>query len=157
MYAANLSVPSFRERCAAALRRLFIDDSEEVRREAASFPRHLEGNAISEINDLIEDLLGSPAFASDSFSLIHALEEAPAQLPEATLLVCDRFIERVGPEAGDIQSSIAMESSMVAKLLVRVYTQSRNDAFRSRCLNVIDRMVELGAFGLADLLAAAER
>ncbi len=157
VYAANLSVPSCRERCAAALKRLFTDDSEEVRREAASFARHLEGNAISEISDLIEDFLNSLAFASDSFSLIHALEEAPARLPEATLLVCRRFIERVGLEAGDIQSRSAMESSMVSKLLVGVYTQSRDETFRARCLDVIDRMVELGAFGLADVLAAAER
>jgi hypothetical protein len=157
VYAANLSVPSFRERCAAALKGFFTDDSEEVRREAASFPRHLEGNVISEISDLIEDFLASPAFASDSFSLVHALEKAPARLPEATLLVCRRFIERVGLEAANIQSSIAMESSMVSRLLVRVYTQSRDDAFRSRCLDVIDRMVEVGAFGLADVLAATER
>lgn len=157
VYSANLSVPAFRDRCAAALKRLFIDDSEAVRREAASFPRHLAGNAIAEIGDLIENFLGSPAFASDSFSLIHVLEDAPVQLPEATLLVCDRFVERVGPEAGDIRSSIAMESSMVAKLLVRVYTQSREDGLRSRCLDTIDRMAEVGAFGLGDVLAAVER
>src|SRR5262249_44459442 len=38
VYSASLSVPLCRERCAAALKRLFVDSSEDVRREAASFP-----------------------------------------------------------------------------------------------------------------------
>jgi len=46
---------------------------------------------------------------------------------------------------------------MVAKLLVRVYTQSRDNRFRSRCLDAIDRMVAVGAFGLGDVLVAVER
>ena len=157
IYAANIRRPSARERCSSALKRLFRDESESVRREAASFARHLEGIEIAEVNDVIGDFVDSAAFASDSFSLIHALEDAPAQLPEATLLVCQRFVERVGPEAGDIRSRMAMEASTVGKLLVRVYSQSRDDGFRSRCLDVIDGMVAIGAFGLGEALAAVER
>lgn len=157
IYAANIRRPSARERCSSALKRLFRDESESVRREAASFARHLEGIEIAEVNDVIGDFVDSAAFASDSLSLIHALEDAPAQLPEATLLVCQRFVERVGPEAGDIRSRMAMEASTVGKLLVRVYSQSRDDGFRSRCLDVIDGMVAIGAFGLGEALAAVER
>jgi hypothetical protein len=46
---------------------------------------------------------------------------------------------------------------MAGKLLVRVYSQSRDERFRSRCLDAIDRMVSVGAFGLTDVLSAVER
>jgi hypothetical protein len=52
---------------------------------------------------------------------------------------------------------MSMEASAVGKLLVRVYSQSRDDGFRSRCLDVIDSIVAIGAFGLVDALAAVER
>jgi hypothetical protein len=157
VYSANVGRSAFREICSAGLVPLFRDDSEAVRGEAASFPRHVQEDAIAALGDLIERFVNSPAFVKDSFSLIHALENAPAQLPEATLLVCQRFVERVGPEAGDIRSSVAMEASTISKLLVRVYTQSRDEEFRTRCLNVIDQLVAIGAFGLGDALAAVER
>jgi hypothetical protein len=156
VYAANVGGP-YQEVCSAGLKRLFTDESEAVRGEAASFPRHLQKGSIAALGELIEDFVGSPAFSNDSFSLIHALEEVPAELPRATLLVCRRFVERVGSEAGDIRSRVAMEASIVGKLLVRVYAQSTDEAFKSECLDVIDGMVEIGAFGFGDVLAAFER
>jgi len=157
VYAANVSGPPYREICAAGLKRLFSDASEVVRREAASFPCHLQKGAIAALGGLIASFVDSPAFSGDSFSLIHALEEVPAELPRATLLVCRRFVGRVGSEAGDIRSRVSMEASTVGKLLVRVYAQSTDETFKSECLDVIDGMVEIGAFGFSDALAALER
>jgi len=50
-----------------------------------------------------------------------------------------------------------MHPSALSKLLVRLYSQSTDEAVKTRCLDLIDRMVQLGAFGLADALAAYER
>jgi hypothetical protein len=157
VYSANLSASAFRERCSIMLKKLFTDADVSVRREAASCFLQLSGEDVAELGDLIESFVASPAYVTDSFPLIHALQETFARLPDTTLLVCQHFIENTGAEVGNIQTGAAMGASTVAKLLVRVYAQSEDEAFKSRCLDLIDRLVELGAFGLGDALATFER
>jgi hypothetical protein len=157
VYSASLRAAAYWQSCSIALVQLFNDLDNDVRREAASCFRNVDGGELARAGDLIESFVMSPAFSTDSFSLIHSLEETPVRLPEATLLACGRFVDTVGVKSGDIQSAAAMEASSLGKLLLRVYSQSEDEAFRSRCLDVVDRMVDVGAFGFGEALATLER
>ena len=45
----------------------------------------------------------------------------------------------------------------VGKLLLRVYSQQRDKVLQSRCLKLIDRMLQLGEYSLSQVLVEYER
>ena len=71
--------------------------------------------------------------------------------------LADRAIDAWGAAAGDIQTSESHQASILAKLIVRLYAQASDDAQRKRALDAIDRMLEVGFYGLPDALKAADR
>jgi hypothetical protein len=50
----------------------------------------------------------------------------------------------------------AGHSKQLAELVLRAYAQAPNHA-RARALDLIDRLMELRAYGIADAVASAER
>jgi hypothetical protein len=149
IFRGNLHSAYFRQSCENNLIPLFSDPDKQVREEAARCFSQFEGNELAQYTNLIEQFVNSPAFSTSCYSLIHALEKTTAKLPEATCLVCEKFVESFGIESGDIRTSTAGDSNTISKLLIRVYSQnSRNSELQSRCLDVVDRMIEMGSYGL---------
>ena len=138
--AANIAVPEYRTRCAAMLVKLFNDDDAEVRREAASCFRKFPDGSLETYGELIEAFCDSRAYEEDSFSILHALEESLGRLPGMTCLVCDKFFDRFGDEASDIQTGRSGDARTVAKLIFRTYQQHQDDKWTSRSLDLIDRL-----------------
>jgi hypothetical protein len=149
IFRGNLHSAYFRQSCENNLIPLFSDPDKQVREEAARCFSQFEGNELAQYTNLIEQFVNSPAFSTSCYSLIHALEKTTAKLPEVTCLVCEKFVESFGIKSGDIRTSSAGDSNTISKLLIRVYSQnSRNSELQSRCLNVVDRMIEMGSYGL---------
>lgn len=73
-----------------------------------------------------------------------------------TCLVCEKFIDSYGSVA-DIRTLIAAKADEVSELLIRVYSQSQSQALRSRCLDLVDRLTQIGAYGLDKALQQFER
>jgi hypothetical protein len=138
--ASNIAYPQWRAWCEARLVQLFHDADAEVRSEAAACFRQLEGEPLEEYGDLCAAFCESPAFADDSFSILHVLEESQGRLPGTTCLVCEKFLARFSDEAKDIRTSRAGDVHMVVKLLFRTYQQHQSDLWAPRCLDLIDRM-----------------
>ena len=86
-----------------------------------------------------------------------ALERTTAKLPEVTLLACERFIDIVRLAAGDIRTSEAGDANTVIKLTLRTYQPSLDVAIRARCLDLIDKLMQNGAYGIHDALEEFER
>ena len=69
----------------------------------------------------------------------------------------DRAVDTWGSAAGDISTSVSGDTHILSKLIVRFYAQASDDAQRKRALDAIDRMIEVGFYGLQDELSAADR
>ena len=157
VFSANITRASSRSFCEQALVRLFGDSSEKVREEAASCFRHFQDDQLGDYIGLVEAFAGSLA-STDTFSpVIHALKETTARLPDTTCLICERFLEAAGADAGDVRSHTGAEANTVGELAVRVYEQSKDAAIQARCLDVIDRMSRLTVYGLNQALSLFDR
>ena len=138
--AANIAVPEYRTRCEAMLVKLFNDDDAEVRREAASCFRNFPSDALETYGELIAAFCDSRAYEEDSFSILHTLEKSLGRLPGMTCLVCEKFLDRFGDEASDIQTGRSGDARTVTKLIFRTYQQHQDDEWTSPSLGLIDRL-----------------
>ena len=129
---------------------LFEDKAAEVRREAASCFRHLEGEPLEEYGDLVDRFSASTEFDDDSSSILRALEESRQRLPGMTYLVCERHLERSSEEARDIRSSRAKDPHTLVKLVFRTYQQHQKDKWATRTLDVIDQLCLEGLAGTVE-------
>ncbi len=136
---------------------LFNDSDREVRQEAASCFRYLEGQSLESYENLINEFCGSVAYQEDSFSILHALEKSSQKLPGITHTVCEKFLERFSAEAGDIRTHRASDSRNLVKLILRTYHQHQHDEWASRCLDLIDRMCLEGVYDVRTGLDEYER
>ena len=155
--AANIKIATCRSFCEDALVSMFNDPNEEVRAEAASCFRRFEGEDLIEYEQLIVQFVLSDAFPKNRFPLLMALEHTTAKLPEVTLSACERFIDVAGLAAGDISTSEAGDADTVIKLTLRTYQQSSDDSIRAKSLDLIDRLMEFGAYGIHDALEGTDR
>ena len=138
--AANIADPECRAWCESTLAALFDDDDSDVRREAASCFRQLQGGALDTYENLITAFCDSKVFEEDSFWILHTLEESLGRLPGMTCEVCDKFLDRFADEARDIRTSRAGDTDIVAKLVFRTYQQHQNDEWTPQSLDLIDRL-----------------
>jgi len=157
VFAANLHVATLRVFCEEALVQLFDDPEESVCAAASACFRSLPGEDIAHFVRLIEAFVQSRAFAKHYHDIIYPLTQTTSPLPAVTCVVCEHFLETVGFDAADIRTGSSVDAHEVSQLLVRVYSQTTDSALQTRCLDVIDRMMEIGAYGLEDALESYNR
>ena len=157
---SNLLYAECRRWCEQALERLFVDESQEIRRKAAGCFWHLwhsPETPLTGFSDLIHTFLASPAFVDEPTYLLHALEETKHRVPDATLDGCETFIMRCSEAARDISTSIAGDELTVGKLVFTAYAQLLTPSLQIRALNVIDQMSLEGLNSATTHLAEFER
>ena len=157
IFVTNLRSAHCREFCENGLIQLFNDSDTEVRSEAAkcffNFEEEL-GNYINLVNQFIQ----SPAFRQGCDDLIRSLKKTTAKLPESTYLICDRFVKDLVDEPAQSGRRASIDTGLIGELLIRLYSQSeRNPNLQSQCLDSIDRMTEIGVYGLDKALEPYER
>jgi hypothetical protein len=155
--AANLRTASFRSICEECLITLFNSPYEKVRSKAGICFHGFGGEELSAYEELVDAFVQSPAFASHYFHLIYALDQTTAKLPNVTCLACEQFLNTFGREAGDIRTGHAADADMVCRLILRAYSQTRDEGLQARCLELIDRMTQARAFGFEKVLALYDR
>ena len=119
--------------------------------------RRFEGNQLEGFEQLIAQFIRSDSFLENYFHLVMALERTTAKLPVITLLACERFIDVAGVAASDIRTSEAGHADSVTALILRTYQQSSDDTIRSKSLDLVDKLMELGAYGINAALEKFER
>jgi hypothetical protein len=155
--AANVRTATYRSFCEDALVRQFNDSQEQVRADAADCFRHFKGDELEDYGTLIEQFVGSGAFPDNYHHLLQALERTTAKIPEVTLLACERFVDVAGTEAANISTRHAGEVGTVIQLALRAYQQSSDRAGLPRSLDLIDRLMELGVYGIDRAMENFER
>lgn len=149
--ATNVASPQCRGWCEGILPRLFNDNDDAVRREAASCFRHLESAALETYEELIRAFGEGLAFQEHSYPLLHALEESLERLPGLTCDVCAKLV--AWPDA----ERRGLETQTLVKLTFRVYQQHQNDEWTSKALDLIDQLCLNGVHGVAEELEDFER
>ena len=128
-----------------------------MRAAASACFRSLHGEGIAHFVHLIEAFVQSRAFAKHYHDIIYPLTQTTSPLPTMTCVVCERFLETVGFDAADIRTGSSADAHQVSQLIVRVYSQTTDTALQGRCLDIIDHMTEIGAYGLEDALESYNR
>ncbi len=152
IYSANLGFAEFQDHCEKALVQLFNDASEKIRQEAASCFYKLDRQDVTNYPELMTAFIKSPSFESSHEYLLRALEECDSLLPELCLPACARFLDIAGQAAGDMQKREAFAGTIASRLIVRLYSQTRDDGLKSKCLDLIDRMMAIRIIGLDENL-----
>jgi hypothetical protein len=157
VYSANLRTARYRSVCEDALTKLFNDESEKIRSAASKCFFRLGEDQLGQYVSVIEAFARSDAFVTEHGRLIHALEQTAVELPQESILACERFLDVVGGDAADIRTGAARHADDVVQILVRTYNQSRNPETQARCLDLFDRMAQLGVYGVDRALEQYER
>ena len=92
-----------------------------------------------------EDFSTAQLIEQATDGLIHTLAELDGALPPSSLTVCERTVEINGTELGDIRTSAAVIGRDLVSLVLRLYRQS-DAPERARCLDIIDRLVEIDTY-----------
>ncbi|MGE0536749.1 MAG: hypothetical protein AB7O68_17390 [Pirellulales bacterium] len=156
IYAFNVAHAKVGGFCRARLVEFFNDGEAEVRAKAGDCFQFV-GEELGKYADLIRAYVESPALPSQHDDLIRCLGSTTWQLPDVTLELAQRFIASCGLDAGNVSTAAAGDAPTVAKLVIRLYSQSVDDTTRSRCLDLIDEMERLQFYGVEAELAEHDR
>jgi hypothetical protein len=155
--AGNLQFPELADRCRGWLIAAFNDESQKVHDPAARCFHEISEEQLSRETKLIDAFLKSPAFRHNASSLLIVLEQSVHRLPDVVCNIPERAVEIHRKE----NSKEAMEASwwthQMAELVLRLYEQTDDEAIRSRCLNVLDSMIELDFGDIESALRKLER
>jgi len=153
----NLVGARYSAMCAEGLKRLFDDDSTNVRQAAAHSFGRMRRHELGDFEDLARALLRSRALQEGRSQLMHALEESTADVSGLVMELAEQMVERV-EGLGDIRTAAAGDAKDLSELLIRVLGDVDEDAvLRARALDALDRLVAAGAWGVVDAMDSADR
>lgn len=136
---------------------LFSDEASEVREAAANVGMNLWEHALRPYADTLTSLIASPAFRSSLPQLFLTLQYAPDRVHDLIVLVARRFIDELGAEAVDMSTSAAGDAHYLGELVLRAYVQAGNASERKQALDLVDGLIQVGAYGMEDLLNKSDR
>ncbi|MER5525747.1 hypothetical protein ABT075_14215 [Streptomyces sp. NPDC002677] len=140
-----------------ALVRFFHDSEEEVREAAAVVAAELRDRRLGPYRQTITALIDSRAFGAALTQLLITLEHAPDRVDELVLTCVRRFLTVFGPASADPPRRAAGAARHIGRLLVRAYVQATSPARRSEILDLLDRLLLLGSYGVAEAINDADR
>jgi len=139
------------------LQRLMNDPEPEVRKAVAKVAGRLRDKALRPFATLLSDLIASPAYGESTPQLFITLLNAPDRVDDLALKAAQRFIDVFGTEATDTRTSAAGDTMYVSDLVVRGLAQSKSPAERTALLDVLDKLLEMGVYGIGEAIAASSR
>ena len=157
VYAGNLSHDTVGDRCAERLQEFLDDDAKSVQDEVSRTFFNIQGERLLQLKDFISRFIESKSFESGADDLLRVLEESNVELPEIICPAADRILDFVGDEGTNIAFRKSVVAHIISKLIVRQYQQTTNKNVKTRCLDIIDRMEQVGFFGIGDELQKIDR
>lgn len=155
----NIFAAPDRAYCEASLTSLFDDPDSEVRTAAGNWTQHArEEKRVEPVLSVAEAFVESAAFAESAESFFWAVEEAVDAPPSILLRAGHRFLDLVGSAAGDLRQSSAATAHSLSNLILRAYRQAEQDPdLRRQCLDLFDRLLEVGGYGADEAIDAFSR
>ncbi|MGW5103192.1 hypothetical protein [Streptomyces sp. NPDC004100] len=140
-----------------SLVRFFHDPEEDVRAAAATVAAALRGRRLRPYWRTLTALVDSHAFGPALPQLLITLEEAPDRVDELTLTCARRFVAVFGAASTDLTRGVAADARHIGRLLVRAYVEASSPACRSEILDLLDQLLLLGSYGVAEAIHDSER
>lgn len=137
--------------------RLMNDESDEVRKEAAAVVRHLRDQPLQPFVELLTALIASPTYDQAAPELLLALKYTPDKVDELVLKASQQFLDVFENDAADPRTGAAGDARYISELVVRGLAQCRDRNHRAVLLDVLDRLLELGVYGIGDAIRESER
>lgn len=136
---------------------LMNDEADEVCKEANRVVGNIRGKHLRPYVQLLNALIESPSYRHAIPQLLLVLEDAPERVDDLVLKTAQRFIETFKDEASDIRTDAAADAHYISKLLVRGLAQCQEPTYREALLDVVDSLLEIGAYGIHDVIEKLER
>ncbi|MEU0723923.1 hypothetical protein [Streptomyces sp. NPDC006140] len=140
-----------------ALVRFFHDPEEDVREAAATVAAALRGQRLRPYRRTLTALIDSRAFGAALSQLLITLEDAPDRVDELVLACARRFVAVFGAASADLARGVAADARDIGRLLVRAYVQATAPALRSAILDLLDQLLLLGSYGVAEAISDSDR
>lgn len=140
-----------------SLKHSMYDEDDDVRKAAAEVAMHLRDQPLRPFAGLLLALMDSPSYDHATPQLLLTLQHAPDKVDDLVLKASQRFLSVSGADAADIRTGAAGDAHYISELVVRGLAQSRDRAHRAALLDVLDRLLELGVYGIGDAIADSER
>ncbi|MGW0868986.1 hypothetical protein ACWD3Z_00705 [Streptomyces sp. NPDC002740] len=126
---------------------LFNDDDTDVRKNASQGMRQVFDLLPAQADELVSAFLDSDAFPDHLEHLAFALYDHTGPLPTVAIDACERIVQHAGKDLGDLRTHRAADGHYLVSAVLRLYRQSPRPQ-RIRCLDIIDRLSQAGAYGL---------
>ncbi|MFI5806356.1 hypothetical protein [Streptomyces sp. NPDC051561] len=140
-----------------ALVQFFHDPEESVREAAAAVAAALRGRRLGPYRRTLIALIDSHAFEVALPQLLITLEGAPDRVDELVLACARRFVVVFGTASADLARGAAADARHIGRLLVRAYIQATAPAHRSAILDLLDRLLLLRSYGVAEAINESDR
>ncbi|MFI1209808.1 hypothetical protein ACH4UV_19590 [Streptomyces sp. NPDC020802] len=140
-----------------ALVRFFHDPGEDVQEAAATVAAALRGRRLGPYRRTLTALIDSRAFGAALPQLLITLEDAPDRVDELVLTCARRFVAVFGAASADLARGVAADARGIGRLLVRAYVQAPSPALRSGILDLLDQLLLLGSYGVAEAINDSHR
>ncbi|WP_229403188.1 hypothetical protein [Micromonospora okii] len=136
---------------------LMSDSDKGVREAAAEVAGVLRNERLRRFSRVLTALISSEAYSEAVPQLLITLERAPDRVDALVILCARRFTEVHGADIGDISTGAAGDAREVGQLVFRAYAQATSHGQRCEALDLIDQLLALNAYGMVELVDAAER
>ena len=143
--------------CSKQIIPFFNDDSKLVRESADNCFRNLSSEQLTGERDLIFAFIESRAFSDGLDTLIWTLKESTALLPDVVCAIPEKVVSIHFAEHPNEQIDQFGKVYGLPELVVRLYEQTQDAEIKTRSLNSIDAMLEIGFGGLDSELQKVDR
>ncbi|WP_460796879.1 hypothetical protein, partial [Nocardioides pacificus] len=141
----------------ATLRKLMNDEEEQVRKAVGELAGYLRGHKLGALADFLAGLIASESYIHATPQLLITLQEAPDKVDDLVDLAAHRFLDVFGSDVADIRTGAAGDAHYISDLVVRGLAQTRNKQRISTLLDILDRLLELGVYGVDRAIEGAFR
>ncbi|WP_220181959.1 hypothetical protein [Rhodococcus sp. AG1013] len=141
----------------STLRRLMHDEDDEVRKKVGTLAGHLRGDDLRPYAEFLADLIASPSYVHATPQLLITLQEAPDKVDDLVDLAAHHFLNIHGEDVADIRTSAAGHAHYISDLVVRGLAQTRDRGRITALLDILDRLLELGVYGVDRAIDGAVR
>ncbi len=153
----NIFTSNCREFSAMTLKKYFNDPNKEIRGVAARFYRNTKKQELDYCRELINEFFNSIAFPENIDDIIYTFQESTADISVEIIKLCEAVIvlfEKDQVKPGD---RLYYEIDKVAELVIRSYRQNKNEEYKKRCLDMIDKLLSINNYGISQELEKYER
>jgi hypothetical protein len=157
VYSANIGHEVVGPRCLSLLLPMFHDSSEKVRAKAAKGFERITKLGTHDQQILLEGFLESSPDPLALNSIVASLANSPVQLPDLVCSVAEACIEKFCCEPGVRPGEGFSVSRNLAKIVIRLYTQTEDPEIQRRCLDLVDIMEKNYFYGIDAEMELAKR